>query len=95
MVGRSSETVRRAALPSKASSTSASLISSSSAISATVGERSSSWLSLVIAPSTARMLSCRPRGTRSVQTRSRKCRRSSPRIVGPAKAANGTPRSGS
>ena len=69
--------------------------SSSSAISATVGERSSSWLSLAIAPSTSRIRSCRPRGTRRVQTRSRKWRRSSPRIVGPAKAANGTPRSGS
>jgi hypothetical protein len=37
--------------------------------------------------------SCSPRGTRTVQTRSRKWRFSSPRMVGEAKAVKGIPRS--
>ena len=47
-----------------------------------------------IAFSTSAMRSCRPRGTRTVQTRSRKWRFSSPRMVGEAKAVKGVPRLG-
>ena len=67
----------------------------SSAISPTEGERCSSTVSAVVAFSTSAIRSCRPRGTRTVQTRSRKWRFSSPRMVGEAKAAKGVPRAGS
>ena len=70
-------------------------VSSRSAISATEGERCSFSVSAEIAFSTWAMRSWRPRGTRTVQARSRKWRLSSPRIVGEAKALNGMPRSGS
>ena len=66
-----------------------------SAISPTDGERCSSTVSAAIALSTSAMRSCSPRGTRTVQTRSRKWRFSSPRIVGEAKAVKGVPRAGS
>ena len=48
-----------------------------------------------IALSTSAIRSWSPRGTRRVQTRSRKCRFSSPRMVGAAKPRKGIPRSGS
>ena len=51
-------------------------------------------VSSVVAFSTSAMRSWRPRGTRTVQTRSRKWRFSSPRIVGEAKAVKGVPRLG-
>ena len=93
--GRSSESGRRLWFASSTSSTSVCSSSSRSAISPTDGERCSSLVSSVIALSTSAMRSCRPRGTRTVQTRSRKWRFSSPRMVGEAKAVKGMPRSGS
>ena len=85
---------RRLWLASSTSSTSVGSTSSRAAISPTEGERCSSTVSSVIALSTSAMRSCRPRGTRTVQTRSRKWRFSSPRMVGEAKAVKGVPRLG-
>src|SRR5436305_1534389 len=62
-----------------------------SAMSATVGERPSSWESVAVASLMSSLSSCRRRGTRMSQVRSRKCRLISPTIVGTAYAAKSIP----
>ena len=61
------------------------------AISSTEGDLPDLWTSSSVARRTSRCRSFAERGTRTVQLWSRKCRLSSPSIVLPANAANGTP----
>ena len=83
-VGSSSERVRRALTLWMVASTSSKGASMAVAISWTVGERPSSWVSLSRALATRSCSSCRPRGTRIAHVLSRKWRLISPSTVGVA-----------
>src|SRR5580704_5426257 len=78
-----------------ASSTSSVVASRRSAISGIVGDRPSWWVSSETTVPRRRCSSCRRRGTRTAQLLSRKCRLSSPAMVGTANVLNSSPRSGS
>jgi hypothetical protein len=64
-------------------------------MSDTIGERPRVWVSELLAAVIARRSSCRRRGTRMAQVRSRKCRLISPMTVGIAYPAKSVPNSGS
>jgi hypothetical protein len=83
-VGSSSERVRRALKLWMVARTSSTGAWTAVAISWTVGERLSSWVSLSRALITLSWSSCMPRGTRIAHVLSRKWRLSSPSTVGVA-----------
>src|SRR5438128_9057453 len=80
---------------SNASSTSSLDRLVSAAISTIVGERPHRWVSVATLWLTSSMSSWSRRGTRTAHRLSRKCRFSSPSMVGVAKLENARPRSGS
>ena len=90
----SSDAARKACDASMASRTASELHPRREAMSWTVGVRCNSCCSSRTTGPMRSDASCKPLGTRMLQT-VRKCRRSSPRTVGAAKLRNGTPRSGS
>ncbi len=91
----SNEALRRRTLTSSASSTCSVLRDARSAISAIDGVRPRVAVSSSAAIATVRLASFARRVTWTDHVLSRKCRRSSPRIVGTANVLNASPRAGS